>query len=448
MAPTDSSRKRRLVEAARSIAFSVWLAAVAVIPPALLLRSYDTALLVVILAFFWQFLAVVLSAMWPEGRYLSHTRFRARLTSWGGLYCGIAVVCAFMSLHWGINLLYLTAAFLLAAAVCAAAWPWLLLAHLGVDWDVPERVFAGEPFRVGIRLRNAKRFFSAFALSLGLNAVGEGQEVGWLVGRLRPGRSEGVPLPHTLPRRGLHPLHALAIRTSFPFGVLEATREVYLHRDVLVLPRLGHIDTDVLSHYGGSEPEWAVPLRRRDSEGEYRGLREYQPGDNPRLIHWPTSARLHKLYIREFEQQQFQSVLILLDAHAPAESPERTRARQERFDLAVSFVATLADLLTRRNVFYAFASYCPEPVVLPYDTGRGHLDGILEVLALAGMTTEHTPADLGPALGGDGMRPGGACVVTPGPLPNAVGRAMPGLDASGSLIVDVSQSEFDELFRL
>jgi uncharacterized protein (DUF58 family) len=447
MAADAGSRKRRIVEAAQSIAFSVWVVAAVIIPVALLVGSYDTALLVVILVFFWQLLSGVLSSLWPGGRSRSRSRFRPRLTNWGAVYCAIAATFAFMSVQWGINLLYLTAAFLLAGALCASLWPWFVLSGLDVTWEVPDRVFAGEPFPVAVRVRNAKRLFSAFGLRLGLDGEAEDAEgARWPISQLRPGQSVGVPFQQHLPDRGMHRLHPLSVRTSFPFGVLEATREAQLRRELLVLPHIGHINTDIMWRYGQNDAEWTMDLRRADADGEFRSLREYQSGDNPRLIHWPTSARLQKLYVKEFEQRQFHSVLILLDAHAPSEDALRFRGWRERFESAVSFSATLAAVLTRRNVFHAFAAYCPDLVTLPYDVGSGHLNAILETLALAESTPEHGVADLALALGAQEVSAGGVCLVTAGPLSLHEGESALGPLARSSFTVDASRPELDEIF--
>jgi len=447
MASDQGGWKPRVAEAARSIAFGVWVVAAVVIPTALLLHSYETALLVVILVFFWHLLSGVLSSLWPVRRLHSTSRFRCQLTNWGAVYCGIAGTFAFMSLQWGINLLYLTAAFLLAGALCAGLWPWLMLSRLEVTWEVPEHVFAREPFSVAVRLRNAKRLFSAFGVRLGLSgASDEATDPQRPVSQLRPGQSVGVPLRQYLPHRGLHRLHPLSVRTSFPFGVLEATREAQLLRQLLVLPHIGRINQDMMRRHSGSEAEWVMDLRPHDPEGEFRGLREYQPGDNPRHIHWPTSARLQKLYVREFERRQTHSVLILLDAHVPAEGAGRSRGRRARFESAVSFAATLSALLTRTNVFHAFAAYCPDLLTLPYDVGAGHLHTLLEALALAQPTPEHGLADLARALSSNEVSTGGICLVTPGPLSPQDGAAALAPLARGSLIIDVSRPEFDEIF--
>lgn len=71
-----------------------------------------------------------------------------------------------------------------------------------------------------------------------------------------------------------------------------------------------------------------IALRKKVSEftqglrkSWYRGvgtnfidLREYQPGDDIRLIDWKTTAKKGRLHVKEFEEEKRQRVLILLDA--------------------------------------------------------------------------------------------------------------------------------------
>jgi uncharacterized protein (DUF58 family) len=236
------------------------------------------------------------------------------------------------------------------------------------------------------------------------------------------------------------------VRTAFPFGLMETTMESEHDEEVLVLPRMGHIREDVMRRHKGGEAKWLRELRRRDQQDEFRSLREYRPGDNPRHIHWPTTARLRKLFVREFERLEMHAILILLDAHAPVEDPLSAEARRQRFEKAVSFAATMASLLTDRHVFFAFASYCPDLIALPYDVGAGHLFSVLETLALAESSPEHGLADLLDALSVHEVSAGGICLVTPGPLPEGPAAAALRPFAHCTVTIDASEPEFDELF--
>ncbi len=450
MAHGDRSLLTGVSEAAQSIAVGAWLVAAVSIPAALLLHSYGTALLIVILVVVWQFMAVLLVAVSETRPTSAGTRYRHKLTGWGAVYCLAAGVFCLVAVHWGINLLYLTAAFLTAGAVCALVFPSAMLARTSTEWDLPQHVFAAEPFLVEVGLRNDKRLLGLYGVFVGV-ADGDGEAAderdGYrLLGSLPPGTTERLLLRQFMPERGLQRLHPVELRTSFPFGILETVLESRLEQDVLVLPRLGHIRQDQLHRHKGGEARWLEDLRRKDQHGEFRGLREYAPGDDPRFIHWSTSARLRKLHVREFERREMHSVLILLDTSLPPMGEAEAYAWRERFEWAVSFVATLASVLTERNVYYAFASFCPELVSLPYDQGRGHFIGLMEVLAMAEPTPEKSLHGLVQALSFHDVSTGGVCLVTAGPLADSGGTAALGPLSQCSVAIDASSAEFHEIF--
>ncbi|WP_062662706.1 DUF58 domain-containing protein [Aeropyrum camini] len=60
---------------------------------------------------------------------------------------------------------------------------------------------------------------------------------------------------------------------------------------------------------------YSKPVNRRWPLGyEFLELREYQPGDDPRLIHWPSTARAGTLVVRETAMETRLNMTIVLDA--------------------------------------------------------------------------------------------------------------------------------------
>lgn len=71
------------------------------------------------------------------------------------------------------------------------------------------------------------------------------------------------------------------------------------------------------------------------SDIAFHALREYQPGDDRRFIHWRSSAKTGTFMVRQFEETRRSRMMVLLDLAADAyESPED-------FELAVSAAASL-----------------------------------------------------------------------------------------------------------
>jgi uncharacterized protein (DUF58 family) len=431
----------RLVDAARFIAVNGWIAAAAGVPVTLAFRAYSGLLLVITVSVFWQVLAVFALSMLPPAQGAVRTRVYRQMTRWGAVYFGVTALFCMLSLSWGLNLLYLTASFLLSGLICSFVLPRLTLARTSASWSPPAHIFAGDPFAMEVNLGNTNRLLSACALKISGN-----DGVVRRIHRLAPGQSANLLIRQSLPLRGLQPLSPVALRTGFPFGLFETFVINESRRDVLVYPHLGHIQDEVLVRHKGGEARWLQNLRRKDPQGEFHSLREYKHGDNPRHIHWPTSARLRKLFVREFERQEMHSVLLLLDAGVPAGPEDQVRARMERLEKAISFTATLAGMLTRQSVFFAFASLCPELVTLPYDTGQGHFYALLEALALASPPPESGLRNLAQALSYHEASSGGICLVTPGPLSPQEGAEALGALAHCTVTVSVTEPEFDEYF--
>ncbi len=440
----------RLSRLTRLVGLILWIAACLSVPPLLILGDRESALLILLTVVVWQFVSVFVSSLVLKAAPKTRLRFRYRLTPWGLVYCCVGLTFCFASLQWGMNLVYLTAAFLLGMGVCAIVLPALMLRQTRADWDMPEHVFAGDPFRVEVAVRNQKTAWgglSAFGLRVSRDGNdGPEPQLVHTIRKLAPGQGRSVLLRQYFPDRGMHRTRPITVATRFPFGMVEAAVEIQSEREVLVLPRMGFIKEEALLRHKAGEARWLLELRRKDQQGEFRSLREYKPGDNPRHIHWVTSARLHKLYVREFERREINSVLILLDSYAPPQDTQHAPARLQRYEKAVSFAASMAALLGERNVFYAFASYCPNLNSLPYDSGQGHLYSLLEVLALAQTTPDHTIADLAGAVNLHQVAAGGVCLITPGPLHADEKEAVLGPLAGCSVFIDVSEPQFDDIF--
>ena len=74
--------------------------------------------------------------------------------------------------------------------------------------------------------------------------------------------------------------------------------------------------------------------QRSTHDGEFYALRPWTSGDNPRQVHWRSSARHGELMVRQHEQQTDRRLMLLLDLYASGVS--RTDIEQ-----TLSFVTTI-----------------------------------------------------------------------------------------------------------
>ena len=103
------------------------------------------------------------------------------------------------------------------------------------------------------------------------------------------------------------------------------------------------------------------------------GLRSYVSGDDRRAIHWKTSARLSKLYIREFAREDARKVTLLLDDCIP-------EGLEESLEKGIVIAASLASHFLYKGYQVGLVTSGED---IPLGIGMEHLFRILRVLALA-----------------------------------------------------------------
>ena len=174
---------------------------------------------------------------------------------------------------------------------------------------------------------------------------------------------------NTFVRRGVYPLETVTLSTSFPFGLFRKERDLALPGEIVVWPRSVRPVPDLPPAPGATTAEGPTVRGKAGHRGEYRSLRAYRPGDDPRDIHWRSSARLRDPVVREYERDGSECRWIYLDVrHRPGDAAEA----------AVEVAATLAARAVAENQpFGLVAGDRP----MPRGEGPGHLERVLDLLA-------------------------------------------------------------------
>jgi len=83
-------------------------------------------------------------------------------------------------------------------------------------------------------------------------------------------------------------------------------------------------------------------IRMRGQGMEFRSLREYQEGDSIRAVDWRATSRRGKVIVREYQEEQDQQVLFLLDSGYRLHKAEADKTRRLQFDSALEAVLLLS----------------------------------------------------------------------------------------------------------
>ena len=140
----------------------------------------------------------------------------------------------------------------------------------------------------------------------------------------------------TFERRGLRRLRPLRVASRFPLGLVQAAFDTTAAAETLVRPREGRATRRLVRRLAGDAA--ASTRSRRPAAGaeEMFGLRDWRDGDDPRRIHWRTTARRGTRTFVERRDPTSRRVVVAL-----ARGNDRTPEGDRVFERAVSVAATV-----------------------------------------------------------------------------------------------------------
>jgi uncharacterized protein (DUF58 family) len=297
--------------------------------------------------------------------------FRPRRTIWptrDGWWCLFVVIgLGVAAINTGNNLLYLLVSLLLSLIVVSGVLSEQSMRGLRLDADAPEEIYAGAPALFGAVLANSKRWLTSYSVTLELLTRGGPTRFIYLP-RLEAGRDRLLTWEEILPARGRHRLAGVRLTTRFPFALFLKAGRVTLDREVLVFPAVRPISPESLLRLVGAGTS---AVRRRGRGHDLYNLRAYRAGDDPRLIHWRSSAKVESLLVREMEAETTEDTRVVLSGRG-----ERDAARLEA---ALSEAASIAAHLARAG---AGVELTGAGLFVPLGRGLGQARRILTELAL------------------------------------------------------------------
>jgi uncharacterized protein (DUF58 family) len=304
-----------------------------------------------------------------------------------GWWClGAAVGLGFAAMNTGNNLLYLLASLLLGLVIVSGMLSEQSMRRLRVTPAVPDEIYAGRATVVGARLANRKRWLPSYSVALETG----GRRL--YVDRLRAGDERLVTWEALFDARGRRRLPGVRLTTRFPFGLFVKAGRVLLDDEIVVFPAVRALDAGWRRRLAAGG---ARPLRRRGRGHDVYNLRDYRAGDDPRLIHWRSSAKGGALVVRELEAETALDARIVLVGDG--------RGDPGRLEAALSEAASLAAHLIGADAAVELAG---PGLHVPAGRGRAHRRRLLTALALYQPTASPTPppsrrdvADLEVALG-------------------------------------------------
>jgi uncharacterized protein (DUF58 family) len=149
-------------------------------------------------------------------------------------------------------------------------------------------------------------------------------------------------VPITGTTRGKFALGNVALRVQTPLGLLVRVVHAQPGGEVVVVPSLANVRRFRLLAMQHRLSEAGVRALKQRGEGNaFAGLREYTPGDDPRMVDWKATARHQHLITREQTVERSQTVICMIDS---GRAMTQLAGRFSRFEHVLSATLLLSDV--------------------------------------------------------------------------------------------------------
>ena len=300
---------------------------------------------------------------------------------------------------------YLVGVCLFCLLVGSALAARILRVRLRVDLDMPGRATRKIPFRVrASALNEGRRTARDTELRLvqvprhcTLRALGQADEGdhGLHMGDIAPGERCQGEWEVLVQRRGSYTFEGVRQATLFPYGLW---RDWYDHPQAhgfLVYPSfspLESLDIPVGRRY---QPGGIALSSNLGDSTEFISTREFRLGDSLRMIHWRSWARTGKPVVKEFQEEFFCRVAVVLDTFL---SPQKAESRAQEFEGVISLAAAVADHLAREEYVIDLFAAGPELYQLQAGRSLAHFENVMDILACVEHCTEPAFEKIEPVL--------------------------------------------------
>jgi uncharacterized protein (DUF58 family) len=235
-------------------------------------------------------------------------------------------------------------------------------------------------------------------------------------------------------QRGQYNLGPWSLRSGDPFGIFRVTIPYPTANTVVIHPPI-HSHIPIPLPDGQSSGQARARERRWQATINAASVRDYQPQDPLRWVHWPTTARRGALFVRQFDLDAAGDIWFLLDLQAAAQIGQGADGTEEQ---AILLGAALASKGLRQNRAIGLAGYGRKPQLIHPGHGQSQQWKLLRALALM---TADGDGDLSLAIhdiGQVAQRGSAAVIITPsgqaGWIPELLHLAQRGLRCSVVLL--------------
>lgn len=302
------------------------------------------------------------------------------------------------------NIAYLIAAVIILSLI----WTWLSLRGIGLRRRTrTRRSQVGRVFKESFGVRKTG-VLPKLWLEIRDHSTLPGHQASHVVPTLLRNLEYSWDVETVCAVRGEFQLGPMTVVSSDPFGLFHAPRRIGATDRLIVYPLIVEIDRVILpvGFLSGGDAQRQLTHQITTNASS---IRDYVSGDSMNRIHWRSTARTGNIMVKEFELDPLVDIWLLNDFSADSLCEDPSARRVDRFgnivpsaaqippsteEYAVVVAASLAKRFIDDERVVGYAAYTPYRQVFQPERGNRQLTRILEALASARSSSNHTLKDV------------------------------------------------------
>ncbi|MGH7178622.1 MAG: DUF58 domain-containing protein [Tepidisphaeraceae bacterium] len=325
----------------------------------------------------------------PEARVQTVVR-RSATTDFsltGLIYCALMLFMGLAALNSQANLLFGVFGLMIGILLVTFVISRMGVRRISVQRALPEFAVVGAPAMISYELRNDKRYWPSLSVTISELDAADAfvrQPKAYML-HAAPRMTAVVGAEVVPRRRGVHSFDRFRLSTSFPFGFVKRAIALRRRESVLVFPALAEVDPKLLAMMKSADSMGTTTRPRRGGSDEFYGIKEYRPGESPRLIYWRRSARTGTLVIKEMSHVSPPKLLLVVDTYATGDSSVR-RTQVER---CIAQAASLASAACDQGLSVGLVAWSDAWVRMGPNRGKRQRRELLSALARLANNSMH-----------------------------------------------------------
>ena len=291
----------------------------------------------------------------------------------------LLVVVAFYAFGTGFDFFFRFLYVLLLLTGIGFFWAWLNLR--GIDLSVTREANRGQVggYLVGqVSIINRTRLPKSWlevAEATGPSADTSGRGLALVREQVRSWRVRTY-----LAKRGVFRSGQIRVVSQDPFGLFRLHREFLDPHPFIVFPATEPLP-DLDARFAGLPSDSRVTRRWEQITTDVSSIRAYTEGDSLRRIHWPYTARMNELMVKEFDMGLSAEAWVLLDMHQDSHFGVDLDDVNNTEELSVTIAASIVGRLMDQSMPVGLASNGDQEHIYRPDSSPEQRGRLMETLS-------------------------------------------------------------------